>query len=88
MRFYLIIALFGVYALGFIFIISYSANQENYDGEHYRCYYDNENTECGKTRFCSTHLPREFCNEVKGTWELETSERELRERYYILSIKK
>ena len=47
-----------------------------------RCYYFNNETECGKTRFCPTHLSEQYCKDVGGEWLLETQENEAREWSY------
>jgi hypothetical protein len=63
-----------------------SLERINYWGEHSRCYYDNEQTECGNTRFCATHIADESrCLDLKGTWDLETPEREMAEQSYFMS---
>lgn len=59
-----------------------SFENQDYSAEHFRCYYFDDETECGKTRFCPTHPSKEFCEEVGGKWLLETVELELIERIY------
>lgn len=67
--------------------IQIGVNHEDYISEgnwkqHFRCYYFNDETECGKTRFCSTHTTKEFCEELGGVWLLETPEREAKQNVY------
>ena len=59
-----------------------NGDKETHWREHSRCYYFNDKTECGKTRFCATHVSEEFCNEVGGEWLLETRENEARDMAY------
>ena len=77
--------LLGVVSVVILFQLVFLINlkQENNWGEHYRCYYTNPDTECGKTRFCSTHVPEERCYELKGRWTVETREAEMIERIYF-----
>ena len=66
-----------------IALVMITLPEKSHWGEHSRCYYDNPNTECGKTRYCPTHLPNKSrCLELNGTWELETPEREAQEWIY------
>ncbi len=59
--------------------------ESNYE-EHSRCFYFNDETECGKTRYCASHVSEEFCNEVGGEWLLETQEREMIEWAYWMML--
>jgi hypothetical protein len=73
--------LFGVY-----FGTTYGYRENNYWGKHSRCYYDNSNTQCGKTKYCASHLLQPSYLENNGTWELETQEREIQEHVYFQLI--
>jgi hypothetical protein len=44
---------------------------------HKVCFYDNNNTPCGKTTYCPSHITEENCLAMEGTWEFETLEREM-----------
>jgi hypothetical protein len=61
-----------------------SSNSRNVDGwgNEYSCFFDNENTPCGKTQYCATHQTYENCIKLNGTWELETEARFWKSVYY------
>jgi hypothetical protein len=44
-------------------------------GNEYICFFDNPNTNCGKTRYCSPHIDVKTCSDLNGTYELETESR-------------
>lgn len=58
-------------------VIYFSHNKYNaLESLDFACYYDNPNTQCGKTIYCPTHWSEEKCLENNGTWELESFARD------------
>ena len=68
---------------------SQSSSELNDYGTHYRCYYFNSETDCGKTKFCQTHYDlndveysKKQCLSHKGKWLLESQTNEMLEQVY------
>jgi hypothetical protein len=50
---------------------------------HYACYFDNNNTDCGKKRYCPSHRTMKICLDLNGTWEKCDQGRMVLERLYF-----